>query len=170
MTTLELEIAFMNGFEFNKNLIVPNITASYELLKFETDMLLLSNSGYAHGFELKVSLSDLKKDKSKKQWICCETDEAKAIKLYFEKLKYFSYFVPNYLVDAVENQAPSFCGIYTILSYKDYEDNERTILKEVRKPKMLNKYKFSDKEILKIARLGCMRIYSLKNNIKRLTP
>ena len=169
MKTLELEIAVMKSFDFKRNIIIPNITANNGVLGFETDMLIISKNGYAHGLELKVSKSDLKNDLKKNHWISVAVDEAKAINLYFKKLKYFSYAIPKELTDEVMRQVPLFCGIYEVSKGVDFFENEYTSVREIRKPKTLNSYKFTDKELLKISHLGCMRAFTLKQNINKLT-
>lgn len=65
--TIDIELAIMYEFNFRQNLIVPNISSMMGVLPFETDMLVLTKSGMAYGFEIKTSKSDLKKDFKKPQ-------------------------------------------------------------------------------------------------------
>lgn len=159
MRTDQVEIAILKFFKFNKNIIVNTITASYNLLRFETDVLILTKSGYAHGIEIKVSKSDLKNDLHKRHWIKYDEDPDKAIKQYFGKFKYFSYCVPSSLVADTIAQVPDFCGIYEVIEIPKYG---RDLIKVVRNPKKITNYKFTMDEMLKVAHLGCMRIFNLK--------
>src|SRR5690625_7527364 len=95
MTTLEVELQLMKHFDFRQNLIIPNVTSSSLLVKFETDLLILSKSNYAHGIEIKVSLRDFKKDFEKKHIQYMDMD----MERYFKPLRYFSYAFPENLLE-----------------------------------------------------------------------
>ena len=166
----------MRHFDFRQNLIVPNITNMVWTLAFETDMLVLTKSGYAHGFEIKVSKSDLNADFKKPQH--CKFDEIKngksGLERYYGKFKYFSYAVPEELKDYALTVIPDFCGLYSIQridgSILFNEQLPYHKVNHIREPKELFRYKWSDKERYEIARLGAMRIYGLKTKINQLTP
>ena len=157
MTTLEVEIALMNHFDIRRNLIVPNITDWSALnIRFETDLLVLSKSNYATGIEIKVSKSDLKNDLKKKQW---RIDNHFNRTHFFKPFKYFYYAVPDYLKDEALKQIPEWCGLITVYN-GDYE-TEIT-----RNPQLLNKNKWTEQQRYQLARLGAMRILSLKTKIQ----
>ena len=52
---IDIEIQILREFNFKQNLIVPNISKQMNVLSFETDMFVLSKSGFAYGFEIKTS-------------------------------------------------------------------------------------------------------------------
>jgi hypothetical protein len=160
VTCLDIEIAIMRKFNFRQNLIVTGVTDMNFLVPFETDVLLLTKSGYAHGFEIKVSKSDLKADFKKKQHAQMDVfkNGKSGFERYFGKFKYFSYAVPKELEEEALKQIPSFCGLY-VCSVTDYGV---TYLIEARSPKKLFPYKWSDKMMFEVARLGAMRAYNLK--------
>ena len=160
MKTIDIELAIMNHFNFSQKLIVPNITNF--LLSFECDMFILSNSGYATGFEIKVSKNDLKNDLNKRHILGLgkQKNGKTGLEYYFGKFKYFNYAVPELLQEEAFKQIPSFCGLYIA---------EEKTLQQVRQPKKLFNYKFTDKERYDVARLGAMRIYNLKRKIKKLS-
>lgn len=162
--TLEIETAILLQYKFNKNLIVPNITAQMGLLSFETDMLCLSSSGYATGFEIKVSKSDLRNDLKKHHIknLNNVVDGKSGLERYYKKFKYFYYAVPEFLVSDTIELVPEFCGIY---SYEKHKTEKYFVLVEKRKPVKLFDYKWSDSERYDVARLGAMRIYTLKRRI-----
>jgi hypothetical protein len=166
MNCLDLEIAIMHKFNIRQNLIVPNVTDMSWLVAFETDMLVLTPSGYAHGFEIKISKSDLLADFKKKQHINIDktlSNGKKGMDHYFGKFKYFSYVVPEFLKEDALNTIPKFCGLYVCIDY-----NTRHIIKEIRSPKKLYNYKWSYEQKYQLARLGAMRIYGLKCGIRNL--
>lgn len=160
---VEIEIAIMEKFDFTQNLIVPNVTEISSLVSFETDMLILSKSGYAHGIEIKVSRQDLLNDFKKVHYKKFESFDSRSktgLESNYKTLKYFSYAVPDYLEEVAKEVIPEFCGLYV---YKDPSNGiGKKRLYESIKPQMIHSYKWSDKERYCLARLGTMRIYSLK--------
>lgn len=158
MTTLEAEITLMEMFDIRRNLIVPCITDMSFLVKFETDLLILSESGYATGVEIKVSKADLKNDLKKKHIKNLGTKtliRGRTTKeWYYKNLKYFYYAVPNKLIEETKSQIPNFAGIIDL--------DKRKI---VRKPKTLFTTKWTEKMRYSLARLGSMRILNLKRNL-----
>jgi hypothetical protein len=166
MTTLQLEIALMNYLDIRRNLIVPNVTDMSNCpIYFETDILSLSNSGFASGFELKVSKADLKGD-LKKSHIrnLYKLNYKSYLNIYFKGLKYFSYCVPEDLKEDALNQIPEYFGLFVCYLNRDgiYK------IKQIRKPKMLFNYIWSNEDRYELSRLGSMRILNLKDRINNL--
>jgi len=165
VTTLEVELHLMKHFDFRQNLIIPNVTYASRLVKFETDLLILSKSNYAHGIEIKVSLSDFKKD-FKKDHIDVLTHKNKTyrkngFKTFYKPLRYFSYAFPEKLLDFAKDNVDERFGLFSIRKVvRDY--GERVFVDEVRKPKTLFFNKWTDEDRMKLMHLGCMRIYNLK--------
>lgn len=162
--TLDIELAIMREFDFRTNLIVPNISSTMNVVPFETDMLVLNKNSYAHGFEIKVSKSDLKADFKKRHHK--EIDEFRNGKTgkerFYGKFKHFSYAVPEELSDYALGLIPAFCGLYAFKK-QDYPYIGKFYC--VRKPKRLFNYQWSNSERYEVARLGTMRIYNLKRSI-----
>lgn len=161
--TIDIEIAILREFDFRANLIVPNITNMSNLpIMFESDILILSKSNFAHSIEIKISKSDLKKDLNKKHIKCLgESFNRKYFDFFYSKLKYFSYVVPESLKDDALRQIPDFCGLW-IYSQKTKK------LSCIINPKQLFNYKWTEKERYELSRLGSMRIFGLKQKIKAL--
>lgn len=159
----EIEIQIMKRFDFRQNLIVPNVTNITGIVPFETDILVLSKSGYAHGFEIKTSKSDLKADFKKPQHT--KFDEMKngktGLERYYGKFKYFSYAVPEQLKEDAILLIPDFCGLWI---YRKTEDFGSRYFYQERSPKKLFDNKWTEKRRYDLARLGTMRIYSLLVN------
>lgn len=170
---LDIEIALMSELDFRRNLIVPNVSAMMRLVGFETDILMLTTKNYATGYEIKVSLSDLKADFKKPQ-------HAKMHKInyagktgyewYFGKFKHFYYVVPEELEEAALQLIPDFCGLYVVYWHNvgTWQEIWNIKIKQIRQSKTLFLRKWTDKERYEIARLGAMRVFNLKRTIKSL--
>ena len=156
-----MEIALMYYFGITKNLIIPNVTDQSGLVRFESDILVLSKSGYATCVEIKVSKADLKNDLKKTHIKNCNSSVG--FKRYFSNLKYFYYAVPKNLESEALNQIPSFAGLFVIDKYKG-----RSKVKVVRKPEMLFQTKWTDKMTYQLARLGALRILKYKSKLLKL--
>lgn len=160
---VDIEIAIMKEFDFRQNLIVPNVSNMMMLVPFETDMLVLTKSNYAYGFEIKISKSDLKADFKKPQH--AKFDEPhrvsgkRGLERFYSKFKYFNYAVPEQLKECALELIPDFCGLWIYAKY-EYPKQSKFYLE--REPKKLFDYKWSEKQRYELARLGAMRIYALK--------
>lgn len=164
MTTLEMEILVMKHFNFTQNIIVPGV--SWGIKRWpdigelhECDVLKLSKNGYATEIEIKVSKSDLLKDKDKPHGHASN----------FIKHLYFA--VPQHLQEIALQEAPDRAGILVAKEVKQgfYQEKTRVFLNQIREPKTnLNAVKWTDEERYKLMRLGCMRIHTLKKNLLKL--
>ena len=166
MTTLEMEIALAAHFNHRQNLIVPNVHWGFFI--HEIDLLVVTKAGYAYEVEIKISKADLVKDKDKEHQ---HRDSQGRIKhLYFaipEKLK------------AEITHIPDRAGIITVKKYmakwgRHGRDGYETYEKEaydcqvIRQPQILGTYLFSDAERYAIARLGALRIWSMKDKLLKV--
>jgi len=175
-TTLKMEILLMHYFDITANLIVPGVTTMSQMVEFETDLLVLSKAGYATAVEIKVSKDDLRNDLKKrhiKKVNQILINGKFGLDFYYKNLKYFYYAVPYYLEEEALKQIPDFCGllVYNDVKYTQNYNRGAYIKKEihtVRKPKMLFKTKWTDKNRYNLARLGTMRILRLKEKINNL--
>ena len=161
--TIDIELAIMRYFNFRQNLIVTNVTNISDIVAFETDVVVLSTSGYAHGIEIKVSKNDLKKEFEKKQHKLLNTmhNGDYGIKRFYSKFKYFSYAVPEALKDIALELIPDFCGLLVYVK----PEIAVPLMMEIREPKKLYEYQWNDYERYQLARLGAMRIYTLKSKL-----
>lgn len=155
MKTPRIELELLKHFDFTKKIIVTNVTWASQLVNFETDLLVLTKAGYAHGIEIKVSKSDFKNDFKKPHIKTLNMER------YFKNLKHFSYAFPENLLEfALQNVDERF-GLYSVekcgLGYR---------VSIVRKPSILFNKKWDDEDRLKLAHLGCMRIFN--NKLKEL--
>ncbi len=116
ITCLDIELSIMNKFDFRTNLIVPNISNMMGIVAFETDKLIINKNGYATGFEIKTSKSDLKADFRKPQHTKINEfrNGKSGLERYYGKLKYFYYAVPEDLKEEALKLIPDFCGLYCL--------------------------------------------------------
>jgi hypothetical protein len=153
ITTAEIETRLAAYFDYRQNIIVPNI--SWGINIHECDLLIIRKSGYGIEVEIKISKSDLKADAKKSH---NHNDIANRIsELYFA--------IPDFLQDCIDF-IPDHAGILILSRNKYYHYYNFLEVKRLRKAKVnKNRNKFCDNEILKIAHLGTMRIWKLKQNI-----
>lgn len=149
ITTLEMELMLMRHFKFNKNIIVPNVGKGIKYKNkplHECDLIMLSNSNYGTEIEIKISKQDLKNDFKKKHGH------------KHQLIKFFYYAVPHYLKKDALELIPDNAGLLSI------DDKKVTV---VRKPIKQDCVKWTDELVLKLCRLGTMRIYNLKMNVHK---
>lgn len=142
-TTPEIEVAVARYFNSNALVIVPNV--SWGLLRYEADMLLLTRSGYAWEVEIKVSRADLLRDKKKKH----QHDSPKVKRLWFA--------IPECLTSSIDD-IPERAGVLVV----DGEGYIKPVRQPVPNP---DARKLSQSEQFQLARLGALRIWSLKSKL-----
>ena len=138
LTTLELEIALAKYFDVRRNIIVPNI--SWGLLSHEVDLLVVRKSGIAVEVEIKISVQDLKAD-FKKSHHHVEKQN---------RITEFYYAMPKDIYEKCIN-------------YKKESVVKTTLLRK--SVRIKGSRKLTSEEQFKVAKLGCMRIFSLKEKI-----
>jgi len=146
ISTEEIESKVAHFFGIRTHLIVPNV--SWGLGIHECDLLICSKSGYCTEVEIKISKSDLIKDKEK-------THGHKN-----EKIKYLYFAIPEKLEtpDIIEHIPPD-AGILVIRQIKN-----RYHVKKIREAvKNKNCRALTEREQYEMARLGALRIWGLKN-------
>lgn len=148
-----MEVALMKFFKFTQKLVVPNVTDMSGLVKFETDLLVLTKSRYATGVEIKVSRSDFQNEFKKKQYQYGEEMDD----IFYGMFKNFYFAFPEYLVEECIADVPSRFGILTV--------NKKGRVRELRASELLYNKKWSEKDYNNLMRIGCMRIYNLKRNL-----
>lgn len=151
ITTAEMEILIADYFNYNSNikLIVPNVYWGQKFMH-ECDILMMTAAGYLTEIEIKVSLSDLKKDKEKEHG-------HNSI-----EIKYLYFAIPEYLEKHVEH-IPDRAGIIVIREDHGVVSTSNIVTKL--RPAIINKgcKPLSDK--YQLAKLGAVRIWHLKRKI-----
>ena len=151
MKTIEMELALSTYFSPRQNLVIPNVSWGFGL--HECDLIVLTKAKYLYEIEIKVSKADLIKDKEKKH----QHKSDKIRKLYFA--------IPEGLQEHTEH-IPERAGIIIVGLYS----NGRKWCRKIREAKVNPKApKMTIEDCYKLARLGSLRIWSLKTKIFRLT-
>lgn len=158
ITTLEMEVAIAKYFGIRQNIVVPNI--SWGFMNHEADMFVVKKSGYASEIEIKRTKSDLISDFKKHHK---HQDELNRIQELY-------YAIPESIYETCKDLIPKHTGILICDKWlPDWSKKWVYNVQTKRKPiKNKSARKLTDKECLKIAHLGTMRIWSLKDKIIKL--
>ena len=153
-TALEMELAVVNNIlNKRKQVIVPNVWWGMHCigLEHECDLLVMSGSGYLTEIEIKVSLSDLKRDKQKRH------------SHYNAVIKQLYFAIPRYLSDNID-LIPEQAGVFIVnRSYRDRtQDWIWSVTRERSAPARKTARPLKPEEQYKLARLGALRIWDLK--------
>ena len=154
ITTAEMEVAIAKYFGYRTHIIVPNL--SWGFFNHECDLFLIRKSGFGFEVEIKRSKSDMMADFKKKHG---HKDRGnRIVQLY--------YAFPEELLLKVEALVPKECGIITVEYYGDTINEYRGYARMYREAKRKKGAKrLTTAEQLKIARLGAMRIWGLKEKL-----
>jgi hypothetical protein len=156
LKTIEMEVAIAKYFGSRQNIVVPNI--SWGFMNHEADMFIIKKSKYAVEVEIKRTKSDLMADFKKLH----KHEDNRIHELY--------YAIPDNLYESCKSLIPKHAGIITCERwYVSWEKKWSITVRTRRNPiKNILARKLTDKECLKIAHLGTMRIWNLKNKIIKL--
>ena len=152
LKTIDMEIALSEYFNARQNLIVPNV--EWGAFIHECDLLIITKAGYAYEIEIKVSRADLKKDRGKRHGHVDRRDRIK--QLYFA--------VPEHLLP-IDEHIPARAGIISVTRI----NGRYSCVSKRRAQVSPTACKWSDPERYNVARLGSMRIWTLKKRIVRLS-
>jgi hypothetical protein len=148
-----IEVAVAKLLNFRNHIIVPNVYWGLGL-KHECDMLVLDNKGRFTEVEIKVTASDLKADFKK-------SHEHKS-----QFISRLIYAMPKELCEKHADLIPKYCGIisvsailykgidYPLIKAEHYRLSKHDKTKETPHQSVVNDF----------MRLGCMRIWSLKEH------
>jgi hypothetical protein len=146
-TCPEIEMAIVRYFNPRLNTIVPNVWWGMGL-NHECDLFVLTKSGFAYEVEIKVSRSDIKADLKKPYG----HDSRLLRKLYFA--------IPEKLTGSID-LIPERAGVLTVSNTGHVEK-----LREAKPyPQAV---RLSPEQQFKVAKLGTMRVWALRNEINRL--
>ena len=158
ISTPEMECAVANHFNFRANLIVPNV--HWGMAIHECDLLVVTKAGYAYEVEIKVTKADLKKDSEKGHGH------------YDNRIKYLYFAIPDYLEEST-GLIPERAGIIIVesgpLKTTKYGGKTYTWSRKcrvVRQPELNGMATpFAPDDRYKVARLGTLRIWRLKQKL-----
>jgi hypothetical protein len=152
-----MEVAIATMFGIRTHVIVPNISWGLPGMH-ECDLFVIPKSGCAKEVEIKRSKSDFLADFKKGH---NHVDRQKRISEFY-------YAFPADLVDKCIDLVPENAGIIVCERYKNYRGIESVRASIKRKAKWIkDSRKLTLEEQFKIARLGCMRIWGLKQKLNK---
>lgn len=156
ITTSEMEVSIAKYFGIRKHIIIPNLSWGFDGMH-ECDLFLIRNSGYAFEVEIKRTKADLLADF--KKYHNHVDRKNRIVQLY--------YAIPKELLSTCEEHIPEQFGILVVEKYESlgkYYDSTSMYREAKRRT---GAKKLTEKERLKAARLGCMRIWSLKEKLNK---
>lgn len=148
-----IETAVARLLNFRVYTIVPNVSFGLGL-RHECDMLALDSKNRFTEIEIKVSLADLKKDFLKPHGHRSDI------------ISRLVYAMPEDLCKKHSNLIPNSCGIIAVTA-EEKHGSKIYVAEWVRQCKHKVVKEPTPKQILKFMNLGCMRIWSLKEVIRR---
>lgn len=175
---IQSRLAHIDQFNLRRNIVVPNV--SWGLLEYEADFVSLSKSGYLTEVEIKRSWEDFRKDFQKKHM----HDDPRISYFYYCVPKSIAYRVMDalyvvepceskyrkYKITGIKDGVPTNAGLITYDNH-DWQGNECEwigidFIAYAGRRKAARK--LTDQEQLKLAHLGCMRLWDLKKKIAKL--
>ncbi len=144
-TAQMIELAVARHYGYRHSLIVPNVSWGWGIA-YEADLVILRSSGWAWEIEIKVSPYDITRDRSKRHTHACRL---------FQQM-YFA--VPEAL--AGHPDIPEYAGILSV------NDKLMVTLARVAK-RNPGAVKIDASKRTKLAELGAMRVWSLKDTLMR---
>lgn len=148
MNALDIELAVVQYINPRTKLIVPNVSWGFGV--HECDLLVITDKNYLYEIEIKISKSDLLADKKKKH----THHDSRIKRLYFA--------IPIELKDCVP-YIPEHAGVFFVRF-----NGSRHICSLHRKAKDKSEYTVTAEDKYKLARLGAMRIWALKQKIQKI--
>jgi hypothetical protein len=169
MKTIEVELSLMRYYDFLRNYIVTNVTDRSGLVRCESDVLVVTKSGYATSIEIKVTKADLKNDHKKRWYLRVYNAHGDGSdrgvlnenirKFYFNGIGRKYYAVPESLSSFALSFIPDWCGLISISEDGFYR------VTIIRNACVLYPEKWSDSKILNLLRIGTIKSYALKRTI-----
>lgn len=157
LTTIEIEVAVAKYFGIRQHIIVPNLSWGFGV--HECDLFVITKAGMGIEVEIKRSKSDFLADFKKGH---NHVDPQ-------NRIADFYYAMPKELYPKVEEFIPEGAGVILCERYLDYKKREVVYAYTERNPirrKGVKRLPLEDQ--LRVARLGTMRIWSLKEKIIKL--
>lgn len=152
MRACEVEYAVAEYFGYRENLVIPNVSWGLPSLGHEADLLVIRPSNYCVEVEIKVDASDIKADLLK-----THHHESKIVKQLW-------FAVPDKLKDHAS--IPEHAGVLSITEYKHNASKLRCTVH--RTAKINTEVRpLTNKEVQCVLRLGCLRIWSLKQRLHK---
>lgn len=145
MNARDIEIAVARFLGWRDKIIVPNVSWGLGL-RHEADLLVLRKSGYCEEYEIKVTLSDLRRERAK----------GHGHRSRYIRALWFA--VPEALA-ADLSEFPDGAGVVSVRE----RDRYCRVVRPARKYRTAEK--LPEDKRWKLLHLGCMRIWALKQTL-----
>lgn len=160
ISTIEIECEIAKYFGVRTNIIVPNISWGLAGMH-ECDMFIIKKTGFAVEVEIKISKSDLLAD------LLADFKKGHSHIDRKNRIVEFYYAMPFDLYEKVKDLIPEGAGIITCeWNYNAYRMEHYIATRTQRQATRIKGARaLTIEEQFKVAKLGCMRIFSLKEKI-----
>ena len=166
MTERDIQLAVSYRHVYRHELVVPNVLMGWG----ECDLLAVSLAGYLTEYEIKISLSDLKREWEKYRWDMSKPYCNEAHLSFSEAVKNYWIVVPDWLVEKAAPLIPehSGAGLMSVGSepheYPPAFRGMRPLLK-IRNPKVNRKAtKITPEACVKLGRKGMKKYWNVVRN------
>lgn len=157
ISTQEMEVAIAKMFGIRTHIIVPNISWGLPGMH-EVDLFIIKPSKFVVEVEIKRSKSDFLADFKKGH---NHVDKQKRISEFY-------YAFPIDIYEKCKDLVPENAGIIVCERFINYRNVEIVNARIKRKAKWIkDSRKLTEEEQLKVARLGTMRIFNLKEKLNK---
>jgi len=150
MKCTDIELELVNYFNPRSSLIIPNVAWGFNI--HECDLIVVSTAGFITEVEIKISKADIKADLKKRH------------KHFDTRIKRLFFAIPYYLEDCAD-LIPEDAGILTIGDREGKPWDWKAVVM-TRRPKDKSIYKCTTEDRRTLARLGTLRMWSLKKELK----
>lgn len=144
MKTNDIEKAVVKYFNPRQNLIIANVSWGFGI--HECDLLILTKADYLYEVEIKISVSDLKRDKFKRHGHY----SALIRKLYFA--------IPTALIE-YQSEIPDRAGILEVREIEREDGIKIFSVNKIREAQTFNTPKLTIEQKYQLARLGVLRLW-----------
>ena len=175
MNAADVELALSGYFDYRRNVIVPNVSWGLFQDGREVDVVVVRPSRWVEAVEIKVSASDIRADMKKRRRFSLGpgfgVDGGNLLvpdhRPHWHPLIRKAWFaVPEKL--AANPNIPDYVGILAVSDGRWEGFNFPQRVKAIRAPKLHKAARqLTDEEYRDLLRLGCLRIWTLKDDLAR---
>jgi len=176
ITAQDIQVALATLFDYRQNIVIPNVSWGIGL-KHEADLVAVSKAGFLKEIEIKVSAQDIKADTKKGPRYARGTNyypEAMGYHFHMEgPVRQLYFAVPEALAN--NPNIPERAGLITVsfipeTAYSIHRRKEKSrFVARIERQAKINKnaVPLTEKQVLHLLHLGCMRIWSLKEKLAK---
>ena len=177
ITKADLEIALARYVDYRQNLVIPNLSHAF-FPYWESDIIAISGSGYMTEYEIKTSVSDLKREWRKQRWKWLTFPRRGVGKNgrprneFVDLIRRYIIVVPDSIADKCQGLIPEAVGA-GLLTFDRYSEESGLgdrlfISRELQKPKVnRDARKITDAERQHLGHLMALRYWTAREKLER---